>query len=157
MTQGTLSVRADRKDETRQERRRRSDTTIDGGQRLKLAIPPEIEAKLKAEGRTPRWINDEGNRMYQMTERDDYDKVAGVDPIPVGTTKEGKPIYAHLCSKPDALIEEDRAKADEPRKEMERALLRGRVPGDTAGHDERYSSGYVDEASHISRGGRNSP
>jgi hypothetical protein len=45
--------RADRQTEVRQERRRRSDTTIDGGQRLKLAIPPEVEARLKAEGARP--------------------------------------------------------------------------------------------------------
>lgn len=158
MTEGTLSVRTERKDEVRQERRRRSDTTIDGSQRLKLAVPPEIEARLRAEGRTPRWINDEGNRMHQLTRLDDYDKVEGVDPVPVGTTKEGKPIIAHLCSKPTAFIEEDRAKMDQPRQETERALLRGAVPGDpSAGHDPKYSSGYVDEASKITHGGRRAP
>lgn len=149
--------RADRQTEERAERRRRSDTTIDGGQRLKLAIPPEVEARLKAEGRIPRWVNDEGNRMYNLTMLDDYDKVEGVDPRVVGTTKEGKPIKAHLCSKPAAFVEEDRAKLDAPRREMERALLRGKIPGDSSSHDDRYSQGYVDEASSISHGGRRSP
>lgn len=153
----TLSLRTERKDQVAQQRRRRSDTTIDGGQRLKLAIPPEIEARLKEEGRTPRWINDEGNRMVQMTKYDDYDPVDGIEPVPVGTTKEGKPIIAILHSKPTAFIEEDRAKKDEPRREMERALLRGKVPGDSHGHDEKYSQGYVDEASQITHGGRRSP
>lgn len=151
MTQGTLSVRAERKDEVRQERRRRSDVTIDGGQRLKLAIPPEIEAQLKAEGRTPRWVNDDGNRMHQMTVLDDYDKVAGVAPVPVGTTKEGKPIKAHLCSKPTAYIEDDRAKLELPRLAMERALVRGKVPGDPSAGDDSF---YADDANKISHGRR---
>jgi len=149
--------RADRQTEVRTERRRRDDTSIDGSGRLKLSIPPEIEARLKAEGRIPRWVNDEGNRMHNLTVRDDYDKVDGVDPVIVGTTKEGKPIKAHLCSKPEAFIEEDKAKMDEPRREMERALLRGKIPGDSSSHDDRYSQAYVDEASSISHGGRRSP
>lgn len=149
--------RTDRQTEVRQERRRRSDTTIDGGQRLKLSIPPEVEARLKAEGRTPRWVNDDGNRMHNLTVLDDYDKVEGVDPRVVGTSKDGKPILAHLCSKPTAFIEEDKVKMDEPRREMERALLRGKIPGDSSSHDGRYSQAYVDEASSISHGGRRSP
>jgi hypothetical protein len=149
--------RADRQTEERTERRRRSDVTLDGGQRLKLAIPPEVAERLKAEGRTPRWANDEGNRMYNLTKLDDYDKVAGVEPVPVGTNKEGKPIKAHLLSKPTDFVEEDKVKLDERRKETERALLRGKTPGDSHGHDERYSSGYVDEASKIQRGGIGSP
>jgi hypothetical protein len=149
--------RPTRQNEEAQQRRRRSDVTIDGGQRLKLAIPPEIAERLKAEGRTPRWINDEGNRMHNLTRLDDYDKVDDVPPVPVGSTKEGKPIKAHLCSKPTAFIEEDRAKLDERRKETERALLRGKPPGESHSHDEKYSSGYVDEASSIRRGGLGPP
>lgn len=146
--------RADRKDEVRQERRRRSDTTIDGGQRLKLAIPPEVEARLKSEGRIGRWVNDEGNRMHEMTRLDDYDTVEGVEPRVVGTTKEGKPIRAHLCSKPETFLQEDRAKLDETRRETERALLRGKNPTDPiAGRDDFY----VDPASNIQHGGRRSP
>jgi hypothetical protein len=147
-------MRPVRKDEVAQERRRRSDVTIDGGQRLKLAVPPEIEARLKAEGRTLRWINDEGNRMHNLTRLDDYDKVAGVPPVVVGTTKEGKPIKAHLCSKPTAFIEEDKAKMDEPRREIERALLRGKNPTDPIAGDESF---YADAANQITHGGRRSP
>jgi hypothetical protein len=149
--------RADRQTEERTARRRRSDTTIDGGQALKLAIPPEVEERLKREGRTPRWANDEGNRMHNLTRLDDYDKVEGVDPVPVGTTKEGKPILAHLLSKPTAYIKQDRAKREERRQETERALLRGKTPGDPHSHDGKYSSGYVDEASKITHGGLGSP
>lgn len=157
MTQGTLSVRTERKDEVRQERRRRNDANIDGSQRLKLAIPPDVAARLKAEGRTPRWVNDEGNRIVQLTKYDDYDPVDGVEPVYVGTTKDGKPIKAHLHSKPTDFIREDAQAKDKPRREMEQALLRGRVPGDQHSHDDKYSSGYLDEASNISHGGRRSP
>lgn len=149
--------RAERSDEVKAQRRRRSDTTIDGSQRLKLAIPPEVEARLKAENRVPRWLNDEGNRIVNMTKYDDYDRVDGVDPVPVGTTKEGKPIIAYLHSKPAEFMEDDRKAADKPRREMEQALLRGRVPGDSHSHDEKYSSGYVDEASKITHGGLGPP
>jgi hypothetical protein len=108
------------------ERRRRDDTSANHAQRM--AIPPEVEARLKAEGRTPRWVNDEGNRMHRMTVQDDYDKVDGVDPVPVGTDKSGAPIMAHLLSKPNDFIAEDRAKAEQQRKETERGMLKGRVP-----------------------------
>lgn len=141
--------RTERSEEVRQQRRRRGDVTIDGSQRLKLAIPPEVEARLKAEGRTPRWVNDEGNRMVQMTKFDDYDKVEGVDPVPVGTTKEGKPILAHLCSKPTAFIEQDKAERDERRKETERALLRGRNPEDPITGNDSF---YADPANKIQHG-----
>jgi len=113
--------------EVAKERRRRSESTL--STRTKLAIPEEVEAKLKAEGRTPRWVNDEGNRIYNLTVKDDYDKVDGVEPVRVGTTEEGKPLLAHLLSKPLEFAAEDRAKADERRKDVERAMVKGRVPG----------------------------
>lgn len=142
--------RADRKTEERQERRRRRDTDIDGSQRLKLAIPEEVSARLASEGREPRWVNDEGNRIHQLTVNDDYDRVDGVEPKVAGTSKDGKPIKAYLHSKPKAFIEEDRAKADLKRRETETALLRGRNPSDPiAGND----SFYADEANSFRRGG----
>jgi hypothetical protein len=146
-----VRTRADRTTEEATQRRRRDDTTIDGAQRLKLAIPPEVEARLKEEKRTPRWINDEGNRIHNMTKLDDYDRVEGVEPVVVGTTKEGQPIKAYLHSKPDAFIEQDRAKAEAPRREFEKSLERGKNPNDPiAGND----SFYADEANSIRRGVR---
>lgn len=149
-----VRARADRKVEERQERRRRRDDTIDGGQRLKLAIPPEVEERLKREGRKPRWVNDEGNRIHNLTRLDDYDKVEGVDPRVVGTTKEGKPILAHLCSKPAQFIREDQAKKEATRRETEDALLRGKNPTDPIAGN---SSFYADEANQIRHGERRSP
>lgn len=146
--------RTERQTEVAQARRRRDDTTIDGGQRLKLAIPPEVKAQLEREGRTPRWINDEGNRLVQMTKYDDYDPVDGVEPVYVGTTKEGKPMKAHLHSKPTDFIKEDEAKREGRRAETERAMLRGKVEGNPTAGAEGF---YADDANEIQRGGRRSP
>lgn len=144
--------RTERSEEVRQDRRRRGDNTIDGGRRLKLAIPSEVEKRLKAEGRTPRWISDEGNRLVNLTKHDDYDPVPGVEPVHVGWDKEtNRPIKAILHSKPTAFIREDQEKRDVRRREVEKSFLRGKVAGDQHSHDERYSSGYVDEASTIQR------
>lgn len=146
--------RVARQDAVQAERRRRKDTTIDGSQRLKLAIPPEVAAKLKADGRTPRWVNDEGNRMHNLTRMDDYDKVSGVSPVVVGTTKEGKPIKAYLCSKPTEFLDEDRKAKEAVREQTEAALLRGKNPDDPiAGRGDFY----VDPASKIQHGDRASP
>lgn len=114
-TQGRAAVEAQR-------RRRRGDTALAAAKRL--PIPPEIEAQLKAEGRTPRWVNDEGNRMHRFTVQDDYDKVAGVEPVPVGIGPSGQPILAHLLSKPNKFIREDMKSAEKRRTEIETALTR---------------------------------
>lgn len=147
-------ARVDRQTEERQQRRRRDDTTIDGSQRLKLAIPPAVEARLKAEGRQPRWINDEANRIHNMTKLDDYDRVDDVEPVVVGTTKEGAPIKAYLHSKPQEFVREDQEKLDSTRRETEAALLRGKNPQDPITGDESF---YADKANNISHGGRRSP
>lgn len=149
MTEARL--RADRTTEEAAQRRRRDDTTLDGAQRLKLSIPEEVTKRLKAEGRVPRWVNDEGNRLHQLTKLDDYDRVDGVDARVVGTTKDGQPIKAYLCSKRKDFIEQDRAKADAPRVEFEKALERGKNPNDPITGDASF---YADAANSISRGGR---
>jgi hypothetical protein len=143
--------RADRQTEERQERRRRSDTTIDGSQRQKLAIPPEVEARLKEEGRTPRWAIKDSARMAQLTKQDDYDVVSGVKTVPTRSLADGSRIEMILLSKPTAFIEEDRAKAEKPRRETEQALVRGRNPQDPIADDDRF---YADSSNSISRGAR---
>lgn len=151
----TLSLRTERKAEVAQQRRRRDDATIDGGQRMKLAIPPEVEARLKAEGRTPRWAVDTGNRIHQLTVQDDYDKVDGVDPVPtIINRKTGEVANQILLSKPTSFIEEDRVKREAPRQEMERALLRGKNPEDPIAASDSF---YAVEGNKISHGGRRSP
>lgn len=147
-------MRADRKTEEGEQRRRRSDTTIDGSQRLKLAVPAEVTARLHAEGRQARWINDEGNRIHNLTKLDDYDRVDGVEPVVVGTTKEGAPIKSYLHSKPIDFVREDQDKLEAKRRETENALLRGKNPTDPISGDASF---YADEANSIQRGGRRSP
>jgi hypothetical protein len=114
-----------------QRRRRRSDEGLSAAKRL--PIPPEIEADLKAKNLHPRWVNDEGNRMYQLTELDDYNKVEGVDPVPVGTGVDGKPILAHLLAKPIEFMREDQDRAEAKRKLTEDALFRSPDAADGAG------------------------
>lgn len=143
-------MRTDRATEERQQRRRRDDVTIDGSQRLKLAIPDEVRARLQAEGREPRWINDDGNRIHNLTKLDDYDRVDGVEPVLVGTGKDGEPLKAYLHSKPKDFIREDQRKADSKRVETEKALLRGKNPDDPVAADGAF---YADTANKITRGG----
>ncbi len=146
--------RTDRQSEVRQERRRRDDGTIDGGQRQKLAIPPEVAARLKSEGRTPRWALDTGNRIHQLTQMDDYDRVAGVEPVPVVVDKKGTVANQVLLSKPTRFIQEDRAKLEERRKETERALLRGKNPEDPSAASDSF---YADPANKFTHGGLGPP
>ena len=101
-------AREDRATEERRERRRRDDATLDNMQNLKLAVPDHIRTTYPND--EFRWINDAGNRMYNLTVLDDWTKVDEVDAIPVDTTKDGKPINAHLCHKPSDWWRQDQAK-----------------------------------------------
>jgi hypothetical protein len=113
-----------------QRRRRRSDEALSATKRL--PIPPEVQAELDANGLQPRWVNDEGNRMHRFTVQDDYDKVAGVEPVPVGTDPAGQPILAHLLAKPKDFIREDQDRAEIKRKQVEEALFRSPDAADQA-------------------------
>jgi hypothetical protein len=118
--------RQGRVEETAQRRRRRDDTGFQ--QSSKLRIPEEVAERLKAEGRQPRWVNDENNRLYDLTVRDDYDRVEDVEPVPVGRQEDGTPLLAHLLSKPIEFIREDQAKAEERRKSVEKGMVKGKMP-----------------------------
>lgn len=142
----------------RTRRRRRGEESLAASKRL--PIPPEIEAQLKAEGRTPRWVNDEGNRMHRFTVLDDYDKVAGVEPVPVGVNpNNGEPILAHLLSKPTEFIRQDQQEADERRKATETALFQSpNAAAQVAGNPDNAKvvpegKTYVTSESKIRRGG----
>lgn len=151
--------RTERIEEERQQRRRRHDGSIDATASRKLAIPEEIEARLKADGLTPRWVNDEGNRIHNLSVKDDYEKVDGVEPVPVGTTKEGKPILAHLYAKRTDFITEDRQIADKRRREMEQGMMRGKLPTSpgaepTPVQGQAGAEIYADKANSIGRENR---
>jgi hypothetical protein len=155
MTEAT--PRQGRKAETAQRRRRRDHTAF--GATLKLAVPPEIAEKMAKEGRSVRWVNDVGNRMHQLTKLDDWDKVSGVPPVPVGTAEDGKPLLAHLCSKPTEFIEEDRKVAEKRRKTVEAGMIKGKqlVTGPDGEmlapiQGSKGAEIYVDKATSIGRG-----
>lgn len=155
MTEPARRGRPPRQQVETQTRRRRDDTNFQ--QTQNMAIPEEIAAQLKAEGRTPRWVNDEKNRIHQLTVKDDYDKVDGVAPVPVGTDEAGNPIMAHLLSKPTSFIAEDRMNAEGRRRDIERAMVKGKVPS-APGAEPAPLAGqmgaetYVDAATSIGRG-----
>jgi hypothetical protein len=127
-------ARPDRATEETTQRRRRMEGTLDQSMDMKLAIPPAITA---AHGETHRlrWFNDVGPRLFNATERDDWDKVPGVDTRPVGTDEHGKPIIAHLLMKPRQFDAEDQARKDVQRRELERGALQG-APVDPGGSDQ---------------------
>lgn len=115
-----------RADTERAERRRRGGGTVEESA---LAIPDETKRELAEKGLETRWINDLGNRMYQKTQLDDWNKVEGIEPVPVGTdSRTGKPVMAHLCAKPKAFLEEDNARRMKQWDERERQSLAGRDP-----------------------------
>lgn len=104
------------------ERRRRSAGTNTGV----LSVPDEITAKLAAEGKEGRWINDVDNRMHDKTVNDDWDKVPEVKERQVGVDKRtGKPIFAHYCAKRSDFLAADRQERLDVIKEQERAIVRG--------------------------------
>lgn len=140
-----------RADQTRRERRRRGDETL--APAGKLVIPPEVQARLDREGLVPRWVNDVGSRIHDLTVRDDYDTVEGVEPVPVVIDrKTGETAKAHLLAKPRDFIEEDQGRKESRRRAQEDAMLNS--PDVPAGGNPNSASApmYVAKGSRISRG-----
>lgn len=94
--------RPKREEVTRTERRRRSSGTAS-----KLAIPEEV--KKQHPDMEFRWGRDDENRMQQLTQNDDWDKVPGVQPIHAGVGRSGQPMQQHLLMKPKQFMEQDKA------------------------------------------------
>jgi hypothetical protein len=100
-------------------------------------------------------VNDTGSRIADLTIRDDYDPVEGVDPVKVDFI-DGKPVYAKLYSKRNDFIAEDRAKAESERKAVEAGIPTGKVPGEAGAEAQQIQGAmgapvYVDAASKIGR------
>lgn len=136
-----------------QQRRRRTGS-MSAMDDLKLAIPDEVRAKYP--DHTFRWLNDTGNRIHNKTVRDDWDKCEGIDPVPVGTDAQGKPILAYLCCKLLKFYEEDQRAALAVRKQQEQSLMRAIPKGDTAAPVEQETS-YVPEGNSIQHEGGYTP
>jgi hypothetical protein len=149
--------RQGRKAEVAKRRRRRDNAGF--GASLKLAVPEEIAEKMAREGRSVRWVNDVGNRMHRLTKLDDWDKIPGVKPVPVGTGEDGKPILAHLLSKPTEFIAEDRQAAEQRRRTVEAGMVKGKTlvktdEGEILAPIQGQAGAeiYVDKSSSIGRG-----
>jgi hypothetical protein len=136
------------------ERRRRGNSEMRGDARL--PIPEDVAKRLKAQGLVPRWVNDTGNRIHRLTVQDDYDRVEGVDPVPVGNDPQtGLPMTAHLLAKRADFIEEDRATREGSRKSVEQSLFR-EAPTADANPDNPRPGGpsptYVAKGTSLNRG-----
>lgn len=141
------NTRPARTDEERQERRRRKAGTLDRMAELTMTVPDEVRAKNP--DRDFRWINDTGRRMHAKTVLDDWDRVDGVDPLTVGTDREGKPMKAYLCSKPKSFTAEDMAGKMAALREQERGLIKGE-------RDGTGKSDLPEDRAYVPDGGKNS-
>jgi hypothetical protein len=141
--------RPTRAEEARQERRRQRGATSHPG--IKLGVN---EAFLDREKYEYRWINDNGGRILDMTQNDDWDLVS--DPSKkgktdadgegaliskvVGTGEFGKPLRAFLARKPKEFYAEDQAAKAKSLDATMDSLRRG-LPQTTDGDFARH--GYV--------------
>jgi len=146
----TAPALSDRASETRRERRRRDDGDLDRGARMKLAIPKEIQEQADREGKTLRWLNDEGNRIHDMTVDDDWDLVEGAPTVPVATSPDGKPVYARLAAKHKDWYDEDQQAKARVLDEREKAVARGAKADPTDNRQDDVT--YVPKGNRISRG-----
>jgi hypothetical protein len=118
----------------RRETRRRKRGTLDYKSRQKLGVSEEF---LDRENFAYRWVNDDGRRVQQMTQEDDWDIVEDpnvkedADGIGkrvskvVGKTESGQPLRAFLCRKPKEFHEEDQLEKRRRVEEIEAQLHRG--------------------------------
>lgn len=137
------------------ERRRRNNSDLDGFTTLRLGLTPEQLAEHK--DFELRWANDANNRVYVLTNQDDWDVVEGVEPRPVGTDVNGKPVNAVLLRKPKEYAEEDRRAKVESINARERSVLRSRNPEaawknpDAASEEISGDGTYVPQGNSIKR------
>lgn len=139
-------TRATRAETQATERRRRN--SLDAMQDLKMQVPQSVREKYPEH--VFRWLNDSGNRIHHKTTYDDWDKVDGVSPIPVGVDKQGKPIEAHLFRKLRSFHEQDMREADQARRLQQQQLMRQASSDPQDNRPPEVS--YVPEGNSISEG-----
>lgn len=122
-----LSARAE---QTRRERRRRNDGDLDLMGRMALSIPPEVQDRLKREGKTARWVRDASGRQTAM-HREDWDVTPDVEAVAEARDSEGKLV---LMEKYQDWYDDDQrrktAMLDEREKAIESAQGENRQSGD---------------------------
>lgn len=128
LEEGNTPRRGRRANAERAVRRRRGGGTEDTSA---LAVPEHVSRELAEKGLEGRWINDLGNRMYNKTVLDDWDKVSDVEPVPVGMdSRTGKPIMAYYCAKPKEFLAEDNRRRMDVLAKREQATFSGKDHGE---------------------------
>jgi hypothetical protein len=131
------------REEITTERRRRNSDGLQGF-RGRLSLNDE---HLDTENFTYRWVNDNGTRIYDLTQRDDWEVVvdregklktdgAGMGAetsVPVGLGEQGKALKAVLLRKPKKYHEDDERAKQSRIDALEASLKTGAVPGQEAG------------------------
>ena len=126
--------------ETIKTERRRRDTDGLGGKRRKLAWDM---SKADNENFVYRWVNDEGNRLHELTVSDDWEVVPdrsatlkadgtgmGAEiAVPVGVGEHGRPMRAVLLRKSKDWHNDDQMAAQRRIDEQEAAIKQGASPG----------------------------
>lgn len=134
----------------KQERRRQRGSTVVHGQKLTVN-----EAFMDRKNFEYRWINDDGGRIEQMTQADDWDLV--IDPLKaakadsdglgaavskvVGRSEGGQAMRAYLAKKPKHFYAEDQA---EKRKSIKQTMdaIKGGNPA-ISGAPQLGATAYV--------------
>lgn len=110
------------------QKKRRKRASLNG-LRLKLEAP-------ERKGYVRRWVNDDGNRVAELYDRD-YEHVEDTTiqtdgegtrvKRRVGTKKDGSPLYSYLMEIPEKYYQEDQKEKAKPLDEFNDALKRGQV------------------------------
>ncbi|RAK52126.1 hypothetical protein [Phenylobacterium deserti] len=115
-------ARVSRAEENQAQRRRRQPGTIDRMDEFALTIPDEVQAANP--DHVFRWVLDRPKRMHQLTVRDDWDRVDGVEPIPDHADKAGNQLNLVLVKKRKEFWEEDQRAKGQALREQEQAMVR---------------------------------
>ncbi len=144
---GLATAGADAK--PRRERRQRFGT---GGFKSKLALPSEMEARMKAQGLSARWVNDDGNRIAELRELGyEFVTESGVQTDApgsrvsrlVGTKANGEPLHAYLMDTPDELIAQGVAEREAHNRQIDDAIRAGRDSTGRLNSTESYGQGSI--------------
>lgn len=112
--------------EERRERRRKDGEAENAG--MRLAIPDAVYEKYPRKHFKLAWIADDPGRMH-LKHSQDWDVVAGVTRVPGARDVNGNPVDHVLCVKRQEWVDEDRARLEQRRKEIERQAEIGKVAG----------------------------
>lgn len=121
------------------ERRRRNTDGL-SGRRQRLAVD---ESKLDRENFTYRWVNDDSQRVYDLTTNDDWERVTDRDgaikangtgmgaevATPAGVGDTGSPVRAVLLRKPKDWHDEDQAAKQRHIDALEQGMKARATPG----------------------------